>query len=93
MLRSWNHFSIMEGMGCQWIKSNMLNTWFVLVFVNNHSILFMDIQKLKEILDVKTLNENELIEYHLKTLAKWTVNDCKVICTSYIVANSDLGNW
>ena len=35
----------------------------------------MYMQKLGEILDVKALSADELIEYHLKTLAKWTVRD------------------
>lgn len=33
----------------------------------------MNMQELRGILNVKTLNDDELIDFHLKTLAKWTV--------------------
>ena len=67
---------MMEGINCQWGKLNVMNTWFVHESVSRYSIIFMHMQQLSEILDIKTLTNDNLIEYHLRTLAKWTVCDC-----------------
>lgn len=38
-------------------------------------MFFMHTQRISEVLNVKALTDDELIECHLKTLAKWTVHN------------------
>lgn len=54
-----------------------MNTWFVYGYLSYviTTYFLMHVQRLGEILDAKALSADELIERHLKTLAKWTVCD------------------